>query len=200
MSRDICKRLSNLMLISAFISTLFYSASYPYIYAELMKVVPTFYISLEQLLACVGTLLICSMWNKYSDRLFKHYAKMLVVEIIADVYLFADVLIRNDLKFYFLLNILIYSIITKHIACGGTKMRARVNPTEKTREKYDNNLSIVCSVATLLGIGLETILSPKLTTLFILALIGNTIDNFFYLYIYRQIIKNNLKSEDDENE
>jgi hypothetical protein len=125
---------------------------------------------------------------------------MLVVEIIADVYLFADVLIRNDLKFYFLLNILIYSIITKHLSCGETKMRTRVNSTEKTREKYDNNLSIVCSVATLLGIGLETILSPKLTTLFILALIGNTIDNFFYLYIYRQIIKNNLKSEDDENE
>jgi hypothetical protein len=105
------KKLSNLMLIAAFFSDLFYAMSYPYIYAETIKVVPKSYITIEQLLACLGTIVFCGMWNKYSDRLFKHYRKILVVEIIADIILFADVITRGDLKFYFLLNIIIYSII-----------------------------------------------------------------------------------------
>lgn len=186
------KRLSNLMLTANFLSTLFYSVSYPYIYAEMMKVVPKSFISIEQILTCVGTIIFCSLWNKYSDRLFKHYRMILWLEIAADTVLFSDVLIRNDLSFYFLLNIIIYCIITRNLACGGTKMRAKVNPTEKDRERYDNSSNIVCSVATLLGSGVAIIVDIPLTMLFILAFIGNTVDNFFYLYIY-----NHISSVDD---
>lgn len=178
------KRLSNLMLVSGFISCLFYSASYPYIYAELVKVIPTYYISLEQLLACLGTIVFCRIWNKQSDRLFKHYRLILVSEVIADLYLFIDVLVRKDLSFYFLLNVIIFSIITRNLACGSTKMRALVNPTDVLREQYDNNSNILASVATLVGTGAELIFSFDLNLLFILALIGNTIDNLFYFYIY----------------
>lgn len=181
------KRLSNLMLAANFLSTLFYSVSYPYIYAEMMKVVPKSFISIEQILTCVGTIIFCSLWNKYSDRLFKHYKLILWVEVIADTILFSDVIIRNDLSFYFLLNVIIYCIVTRNLSCGGTKMRAKVNPTEKDREKYDNNSNVVCSIATLLGSGFAMIFDVPLTALFILAFIGNTVDNFFYLYIYCKI-------------
>ena len=181
------KKLSNLMLLSNLICTLFYSMSYPYIYAETIKVVPHLYIGLEQILACVGTIIFCKAWNIYSDRLFKHYRLFLALEIIADLILFADVLIRNDLKFYFLLNIIIYSMITKNLSCGGTKMKAIVNPTEKEREQYDNNSSIVDAIATLIGTGVAMIFDFDLRLLFVFALIGNTIDNIFYLYIYQKI-------------
>jgi len=36
-------------------------------------------------------------------------------------------------------------------AASGTKMRAKVNPTEKLRECYDNNSQIVSAMATLMG-------------------------------------------------
>ena len=49
--------------------------SYPYIYAETIKVVPHLYIGLEQILACVGTIIFCKAWNMYSDRLFKDLAR-----------------------------------------------------------------------------------------------------------------------------
>lgn len=185
MTESKSKKLSDLMLIANFLSTLFYSVSYPYIYAETVKLVPKYYISLEQILACIGTIIFCKMWNTYSDRLFIYYREILYLEIIADTVLFADVIIRKDLSFYFLLNIIIYSIITRNLSCGGTKMRAIVNPTEKLREKYDNNSSIVASVATLLGSGAAVILDVPLMVLFILAFIGNIVDNLFYLYIYR---------------
>lgn len=179
--------LSKLMLVAAFFSDLFYAMSYPYIYAETIKVVPKPYITLEQLLACIGTIIFCKLWNKYSDRLFKYYRLILVVEIIADAFLFADVIIRNDLKFYFLLNVIIYSIITRNLSCGGVKMRAMVNPTEKLRERYDNNNNIIASVSTILGASLALLIHCNITTLFIFAVIGNTVDNFFYLYIYNRL-------------
>lgn len=183
------KRYSNMMLAANFFSTLFYAMSYPYIYAETIKAVPHFYISIEQLLSCIGTIVFCGLWNRFSDKLFKHYRAMLVVEILADVFLFADVIIRKDLSFYFLLNVIIFALVTRNLACGGTKMRAIANPTERDRERYDNNSNVICSISTIAGSCAAAVFPMSLTTLFILALIGNTIDNFFYLIIYDGILK-----------
>ena len=175
------------MLLSNFLATLFYSVSYPYIYAETIKVVPHSYIGIEQILACLGTIVFCRLWNKHSDRLFEHYRLMLCFEIIADIILFSYVLICGNLKSYFLMNIIIYSVITKNLCCGGVKMRAKVNPTEKSREQYDNNSNIVCSLATLIGAGTAIAFDFNLKLLFVLAFCGNVIDNIFYLYIYQKI-------------
>lgn len=123
------------------------------------------------------------------------HAQVVWAEIIADIILFSDVMIRGDLSFYFLFNIIIYSLITRNLYCGGTKMRAKVNPTEKLRERYDNNNQIVSATATLLGAGFAIICPLDLQILFIFALIGNIVDNFFYLYIYNQI----KKEEQNEN-
>lgn len=181
------KRLSNLMLLANLVSTLFYAASYPYIYAETVKVIPHYYISFEQILTCLGTIVLCRIWNRHSDKLFSYYRWLLCVEIAADIVLFADVLIRGNLNFYFLLNIIIYSTITNNISCAATKMRAIVNPSEKEREQFDNNSRIVCSAATLTGAGAAIAFDFSLTILFILAFVGNVIDNLFYLYIYEKI-------------
>lgn len=181
------KKLSNLMLSANFLSTLFYSMSYPYIYAETLKAVPKGYISFEQILQCVGTVILCAVWNRYSDRLFRYYGLFLWLEIAADTILFADVIIRNNLKFYFLLNVVIYAVITKNLICGGTKMRAVVHDSQTLRERYDNNSNIVNSAASLLGAGISVLFQISITSLFVLAFAGNIIDNVFYLYIYSQL-------------
>lgn len=183
------KRLSNLMLIASFVSTLFYSASYPYIYAETIKAVSKHYISFEQFVSCVGVVTIGTLWNRYSNKLFKHYAKFLTAEIAADVFLFAHVIVTGNIKFYFLLNVVIYSVITKNLCCGGVKMRALVHNTEESRERYDNNSNSVNAVATIIGTIAAAVLPFSLTALFILALIGNTVDNIFYYYIYSKVVK-----------
>lgn len=181
------KKLSNLMLLANFLSSLFYSMSYPYIYAETLKAVSTYYISFEQIITCISTVIFSVAWNRAGDKIFRHYRKIMIAEIIADVILFADVIIRSNLKFYFLLNVIIFAVITKNLSCGGIRMRAKVNPTEKQREEYDNNSNTVYALSTLAGTVIATITLPKINTLFFLALIGNTIDNFLYLYIYHRI-------------
>ena len=68
-------------------------------------------------------------------------------------------------------------------------MRAKVNPTDKERERYDNNQNTCSAIASLLGATLAILTHPSLHTLFILALIGGIVDNFFYFYIYDCIRK-----------
>ena len=181
------KNLSNLMLLSNFVCTLFYAASYPYIYAETLKVVSRPYIAVEQILGCLGTIVFSQLWNKFGEKLFKKYKVVLVTEIVADIGLFSMYFITHNLKWYFLLNVIIYATITKNLASGGVKMRAKVNPDEQSRNRYDNNDNCVNSAATLIGAGISLITHIPLNALFIFALIGNIIDNFFYLFIYNKL-------------
>lgn len=189
------KKLSNLMLLSNLLCTVFYAMSYPYVYAETVKAVSHNYISFENIIQCIGIALFGVIWNKYGNKLFKYYIFFVIAEIIADTILFGHVLITGNLKFYFILNVLIFSIITKNMACGGVKMRALVHPDSESREKYDNNSNTVSSIATLTGSVIALCCNFNLTTLFILAYIGNVIDNFFYLYIYHKLKE---KAKNDE--
>ena len=66
-------------------------------------------------------------------------------------------------------------------------MRAKVNPTEELRERYDNNSNSIFAIATIAGTALAVAFPVGLNALFVLALIGNTVDNLFYLYIYKRI-------------
>ena len=68
-------------------------------------------------------------------------------------------------------------------------MRAKVNPTEELRERYDNNSNSIYAMATIAGTAIAVVFPVGLNALFALALIGNVIDNFFYLYIYKQCMK-----------
>lgn len=185
------KRLSKLMLLSNILCTLFYATSYPYIYAETVKAVPHLYISLEQIMMCLGTIIICKLWNTHSDKLFHYYKLILLAEILADLVLFLDVIVRQNLSFYFLLNVTIACTITKNLSCGGVKMRAMVNPSEKEREQFDNNSNIVNAIATLVGASVSIVAKFELRILFVFAFIGNVVDNIFYLYIYQKIKENN---------
>lgn len=75
------------------------------------------------------------------------------------------------------------------MANGGIRIRAKVHPDEKSRERYDNNCNIVNSTATLVGSGIALVTDMSLTVLFVAALIGNVFDNFCYYYIYYQANK-----------
>lgn len=193
------KRLSDLMLVGYFLSMLFYSCSYVFIYQVIVQAVPRSFLGIEQIVGCVSTIIFCKVWNKYSDRLFLYYRLILWLEIIFDVILFVDVIIRGDLKFYFMFNIMIMAIITRNLICGRTKMKAKVNPTEQLREKFDNNSQIADSAATIIGAGTAIIIPFSLNTLFVLALIGNCIDNVFFLYIYHKLKRSDSIGSNQDN-
>lgn len=181
------QKLSKIMLGTNFVCCLFYAMSYPYIYAETLKVVSSRYISGEQIISCLGVVLLGILWNRKGEVLYKHFTLIIILELLADAVLFGHVLITGDLKFYFVLNVLIYAFLSRNVTNGGIKLRAKVHPDEKSRERYDINCNIVSSLATLLGSGFALLVPVSVTTLFVFALIGNTFDNICYYYIYRVV-------------
>lgn len=170
--------------------------SYPYIYAEMMKAVSNFYISGEQIVTCLGVVIFGILWNRKGDFLYRHFLFTVTLETIASVAMFIQVIVTGDLKVYFVLNFLIYALITRNMANGGIRLRAKVHPDEKSREHYDNNCNIVDSVATLAGAGIALATDMSLPWLFVAALIGNVFDNFCYYYIYCQA--NKLAAQDKQ--
>ena len=68
------------MLIATFLTTIFYSSTYPYIHKEVMTVATDSFIALNQIINCVSVIVFGYLWNKKSDKLFKFYPIFCILE------------------------------------------------------------------------------------------------------------------------
>ena len=68
------------MLLATFLTTIFYSATYPYIHKEIMVHVSDSVIALSQIINCLSIVLLGSLWNKKSEKLFKYYPVFCIFE------------------------------------------------------------------------------------------------------------------------
>lgn len=175
------------MILATFITTLFYSATYPYIYVEIMKSISNQYVAITNIIVCLSTILFSVLWNKKSNSLFKLYPTFCIIEIIISLVLLAYLLIFYlNLKFYYITNTIIFAVITRNICCGGIKLRAKRYPSEKEREKFDNTNNSFSAIATLIGSVISIFLKLPIEIMLILAFIGNVIDNIIYIIIFQQ--------------
>lgn len=185
------KKLSNLMLQTGFICNLLYSTTYPYIYAQTMKQINENYISIDQIIVCISTMFFGWLWNKFGDTLFKYFNVYCVFETIVTILFMSYTIATNDLKFYYICNSIVFALITRNIICGGTRLKAKVHPTDTERERYDNRTNSIDACATLIGSTLAITLDLDISILLFIACIGNTIDNFSYHYIWK-LFNNNV--------
>ena len=86
---------------------------------------------------------------------------------------------------YYIVDTLIFSIVTRNICCGGVKLKAIRYNSEKEREQFDNNNNSSSAIATIIGSIIAMILDLDFTVMLWLATLGNAIDNMFYLLIFR---------------
>ena len=77
------------------------------------------------------------------------------------------------------------------MCCGDIKLRALRYNSEEIREKFDNNNNSVGSIATIVGSIIAMFLNLSFPIMLILATLGNSIDNIFYIFIYYKTIKRN---------
>ena len=181
----------DLMILATFITTLFYSATYPYIYVEIMKSISNQYVAITNIITCLSTILFSALWNKKSNSLFKLYPIFCVIETVISLVLLIYLLIFSlNLKFYYIANTIIFAIITRNICCGGIKLRTKRYPTEKEREKFDNTNNSFSAAATLIGSGIAIVLKLPIEIMLTVAFIGNIVDNVFYIIIFKQQKRN----------
>ena len=173
------------MLLATFLTTIFYSSTYPYIHKEVMANVSDGIIALSQIINCLSVVILGSLWNKKSDKLFKYYPIFCIGETILSIGSAIWTTTTGNVLAYYIIDTLIFAIVTRNICCGGVKLRAIRYNSEKERECFDNNNNSASAIATILGSVIAMILDLDFVVMLWLATFGNTIDNVFYIFIYK---------------
>ena len=177
------------MLLATFLTTVFYAATYPFVYKKIMTEVSDNLIALNQIIECVSIIATGSIWNKRSEKLFKFYPVFCIVETIASVLITLLVTINQNIVFYYMLNTIEYAIIVRNIVCGGVKLRS-IRYNQEERERFDNNNNSASSAATIIGSIIAMVLNLDFNIMLWLATFGGCIDNIFYIAIYYKSVKN----------
>ena len=188
---QIMKKKIDGMLLATFLTTIFYSATYPYIHKEIMANVSDSIIALSQIINCLSIVLLGSLWNKKSDKLFQYYTEFCILETLLSIGSTIWATTTHNIMSYYIVDTLIFAIVTRNICCGGTKLRAIRYNSETAREQFDNNNNSASAIATIIGSIIAMILNLDFSVMLWLATIGNAIDNVFYIFIYKNTRKGN---------
>ena len=173
------------MLTATFFADCFYSATYPYIYKEIMSGISGGTVAIQQIVNCLSVILFSALWNRFSDRLFPFYAVLCVLECLAGFCTSLYVTFHpENILMYYVLDTLLFCLITRNIICGGVRLRAMRYPTEQQREHFDNSNNAVSAAATIIGSLIAIKLNLNFVHMIWLATFGNMIDNFFYINIF----------------
>lgn len=172
------------MLLATFLTTIFYSATYPFIHKLIMENVSDNIVALNQIINCLSIVLLGSLWNKKSDKLFKYYPVFCISETILGICSTIWATTTNNIMAYYIIDTLVFAIVTRNICCGGVKLRViRYNSEE--REHFDNNNNSASAIATIIGSVIAMMLDFDFTAMLWLATLGNAIDNVFYIFIFK---------------
>ena len=172
------------MLMATFLTTIFYSSTYPYIHKEVMMVATDNFIALNQIINCISVVVFGWLWNRKSEKLFEYYPVYCVMETMLGIMTTAFAIITHNIVAYYLLDTFVFALMTRNIICGGIKLRAIRYKTEEKREHFDNNNNSVSSLATIIGSVIAMFINLDFATMLCLATIGNMIDNVFYIFIF----------------
>lgn len=172
------------MLVATFLTTIFYSATYPYIHKEIMMVATDSLIALNNIINCVSIIIFGTLWNKKSDKIFQYYPVFCILESILGIGTTIFAIMTNNIIAYYILDAFVFAIVTRNICCGGVKLRAIRYNSETKREHFDNNNNSISSLATIIGSIIAIFLKLDFSTMLCLATFGNMIDNIFYIVIF----------------
>lgn len=175
------------MLLATFLTTIFYSATYPFIHKLIMESVSDNIVALNQIINCISIVLLGSLWNKKSDKLFNYYPLFCIGETILGICSTVWATTTNNIMAYYLIDTMIFAVITRNICCGGVKLRAIRYRTEKDRERFDNNNNSASAIATIIGSIIAMVLDLDFSIMLWIATFGNAIDNIFYIFIFKEV-------------
>lgn len=179
------------MLLATLITTMFYSATYPYIHKEVVTCVSETIIALSQIVNCLSVIAFGSIWNKAADKLFKWYPAICIAETLLGVGSSLLVTLTQNVVGYYIADTLIFAMVTRNIICGGVKLKSMRYPTEETRMKFDNNNNSMSAIATIIGSIAAMMLDLDFIVMLWIATCGNAVDNAFYIYIYYKTERKN---------
>ena len=119
-------------------------------------------IALSQIINCLSIVLLGGLWNKKSDKLFQYYTEFCILETLLSIGSTIWATTTHNIMAYYIVDTLIFAIVTRNICCGGTKLRAIRYNSETAREQFDNNNNSASALATIIGSIIAMILNLDL--------------------------------------
>jgi len=177
------------MILATFLTTLFYASTFPFIHKQIMLETSDNFIALSNIIDCASVIILGSIWNKWSKRLFKFYPLFCILETIVTIAMCIWTLATGNLAAYYMMGTIEMAVITRNMVCGGTRLRILRYKTEEEREHYQNNNNSADALATIIGSCIAMMLDLPFSLMLGLATFGNCIDNIFYLVIYYSTLK-----------
>lgn len=193
--------LTDLMIHATFWSTLFFSMAYPVTHMAIIENINKNYIALQGVVLNIGLILVnTSFIAKIGDLIFKHFRFLCVLEILAyGVLVGCTAFGVSSIKTYYVVDMFLYALITRNMICCGNRLR-RIIYKEKDREDFDNANPIACAIANIIGSVLVFLIPLPLWFAWMLMFIGISVDNAFYIIIYRKFhLKDGLMDFQIEN-
>ena len=73
------------MILGTFLSTIFFSATYPYIHKCIVMQIPDYFLAVNQVINCGGVIIWGTLWNRKSNFLFSNYVWICILETILGI-------------------------------------------------------------------------------------------------------------------
>lgn len=182
-------KMKDKLILSGFISSLFYSTAYPVIHTVVINNLDSRLMSFSSLVSCVLVIIINKMWLSQSEKLYKRFSFMLLLECLLYFILLVSILTGNiKPQIYYVIDTLLFASVTRSIICGGNRLKA-IRYKDSKREEFDNKSVIFYNIASIAGYSVSSIFKISVNVAFVIMYIGIVSDNTIYYMVYRKMSK-----------
>lgn len=172
------------LITGEFISTFLYMYSIPTVNIYIMKHIDSSLLAITQILNCISVVVIATVWNKYSAKIYKRAKVILVVDCLSLICVYFYAVKSMNIIVFFVLENLVICAITRHVNCLLNKVKSN-KYKNKAREKFDNSSQIATAIATLLGSALNIIYTFDIKNMLIIGCLGLVVDDITYLLVIK---------------
>lgn len=178
------------VLVGNFLFTILFTISNPLYQSTLFKEMGYKFLPYTTIVNQIFGILYSKLALKYEEKMFKLYKKISMIEVFTFSIITCTTLFDLiPLKWFYVLDTILYSLVTILLATVGNIVKSRLYPTPEERSKFDNTRSIVYNVASLIGSILVILVPMSVKTCLIITCIALIIDDFFYCNAYTNLIK-----------
>lgn len=178
----------DLLLLSCFISNLFYALSYATIQVTIISQISTNLLSFKNLITSILTLLVVKLSTKFEYQAYKKYKSMLVLELLILFIITAMALMTKNIIMYFILDSLLYCTLAQAVICSTNKFYTK-KYDENTRSLFDNNTIFYSNLASAIGYLIATLTTLTIDNAIILVFLALLFNNTCYLIEHNKLIQ-----------
>lgn len=163
MPRKICLSNKQILIIFRFFPDIMIGIGWATIHKVCVELLPTQWLSFEQLAISLFLILICSLWknDNFRDKSIKLFLLISILEMLCGMLLTISMAIEFNVWIYAIGSLIMVSLISVLLSRIEIAFKAKLF-NNRDRENFDNDMELACSTSSLIGFGIASIVSVPL--------------------------------------